>query len=184
MATRALRLSGVSLDGRWVTKTLRPSAEQHFRISAAAAGCYAYKNNNRTFASRTAANWNAAAAELPYHLVVGLPALSPTMETGTLAEWYVKEGDSFSAGDGLVKIETDKASIDFEAQDDGYVAKILVEAGTGSDSKLLYSCFACLALLTSCTVCSISSSNPPYLAVDFSTFNYVIPQFPLGHPLW
>jgi hypothetical protein len=48
---------------------------------------------------------------LPYHLVVGLPALSPTMERGTLGEWYVKEGDRFSAGDGLAKIETDKAAV-------------------------------------------------------------------------
>jgi pyruvate dehydrogenase E2 component (dihydrolipoamide acetyltransferase) len=48
---------------------------------------------------------------LPYHLVVGLPALSPTMDRGTLGEWYVKEGDKFSAGDGLAKIETDKAAV-------------------------------------------------------------------------
>lgn len=44
--------------------------------------------------------------DLPYHLVVGLPALSPTMDQGTLSEWYVKEGDSFSAGDAIAKIET------------------------------------------------------------------------------
>jgi len=56
-----------------------------------------------------------AGDDLPYHLVVGLPALSPTMESGVLAEWYLKEGESFSAGDALAKIETDKASMDFEA---------------------------------------------------------------------
>lgn len=67
--------------------------------------------------------------DLPYHIVVGMPALSPTMESGTLSEWYVEEGGSFSAGESLAKIETDKASIDFEAQDDGYVAKILMDAG-------------------------------------------------------
>ena len=69
-------------------------------------------------------------ADLPYHIVVGMPALSPTMEMGTLAEWYLQEGQSFAAGDAVAKIETDKASIDFEAQDDGVIAKILVEAGT------------------------------------------------------
>lgn len=52
------------------------------------------------------------------------------METGTIASWYLKEGDSFSAGDAMAKIETDKASIDFEAQDDGYIAKILVKEGS------------------------------------------------------
>lgn len=68
-------------------------------------------------------------SDLPYHVVVGFPALSPTMESGVLSEWYVKEGDSFAAGDALAKIETDKAAIDFEAQDDGVVAVILKEAG-------------------------------------------------------
>jgi len=68
--------------------------------------------------------------DLPYHIVVGMPALSPTMETGTLSEWYVEEGSSFSAGESLAKIETDKASIDFEAQDDGFVAKILMDSGS------------------------------------------------------
>ena len=58
-----------------------------------------------------------------------MPALSPTMETGTIASWYLKVGDSFGAGDAVAKIETDKASIDFEAQDDGFIAKILVQEG-------------------------------------------------------
>lgn len=70
-------------------------------------------------------------SSLPYHLVVGMPALSPTMEAGTIASWKVKEGEEFVAGDSLAEIETDKATIDFEAQDDGVVAKILVEAGSG-----------------------------------------------------
>lgn len=74
--------------------------------------------------------------DLPYHILVGMPALSPTMETGTLSEWYMEEGQAFSAGEALAKIETDKASIDFEAQDDGYIAKILVEAGSGEDIEV------------------------------------------------
>ena len=49
--------------------------------------------------------------DLPYHLVVGMPALSPTMEAGTIAEWNVKEGDAFAAGDSVAEIETDKATI-------------------------------------------------------------------------
>lgn len=55
------------------------------------------------------------------------------METGVLAEWYLSEGSSFAAGEAIAKIETDKASIDFEAQDDGFVAKFLMEAGNGED---------------------------------------------------
>src|SRR4028118_1230294 len=59
-----------------------------------------------------------------------MPALSPTMEEGTLAKWLVKEGDSVSAGDILAEIETDKATMEFEAVDEGVISKILVAEGT------------------------------------------------------
>ncbi|WP_210879217.1 pyruvate dehydrogenase complex dihydrolipoamide acetyltransferase [Roseovarius autotrophicus] len=59
-----------------------------------------------------------------------MPALSPTMEEGTLAKWLVKEGDTVAAGDLLAEIETDKATMEFEAVDEGVVGKILVAAGT------------------------------------------------------
>lgn len=68
--------------------------------------------------------------DLPYHIIHPMPALSPTMEAGTLASWSLKEGDSFGAGDVIAKIETDKASIDFEAQDDGVIAKLLIPDGS------------------------------------------------------
>jgi len=68
---------------------------------------------------------------LPYHIVVGMPALSPTMDAGTISKWNVSEGDQIHAGDSIAVIETDKASMDFEAQDDAVVAKLLVEAGSG-----------------------------------------------------
>lgn len=59
-----------------------------------------------------------------------MPALSPTMEEGTLARWLVKEGDSVSAGDVLAEIETDKATMEFESIDEGTVGKILIPEGT------------------------------------------------------
>ncbi|MBM3928932.1 MAG: pyruvate dehydrogenase complex dihydrolipoamide acetyltransferase [Sphingomonadales bacterium] len=59
-----------------------------------------------------------------------MPALSPTMEEGTLAKWLVKEGDVVKAGDLLAEIETDKATMEFEAVDEGTIAKILVAEGT------------------------------------------------------
>ena len=61
-----------------------------------------------------------------------MPALSPTMEEGTLARWLVKEGDSVSSGDVLAEIETDKATMEFESIDEGVVGKILVSEGTES----------------------------------------------------
>ena len=59
-----------------------------------------------------------------------MPALSPTMEEGTLAKWLVKEGDSVAAGDLLAEIETDKATMEFEAVDEGVIGKLLVAEGT------------------------------------------------------
>ncbi|WP_370212868.1 pyruvate dehydrogenase complex dihydrolipoamide acetyltransferase [Roseovarius sp.] len=59
-----------------------------------------------------------------------MPALSPTMEEGTLAKWLVKEGDTVSSGDLLAEIETDKATMEFEAVDEGVIGKILVGEGS------------------------------------------------------
>ena len=59
-----------------------------------------------------------------------MPALSPTMEEGTLAKWNVKEGDSVASGDVIAEIETDKATMEFEAVDEGTIGKIVVAAGT------------------------------------------------------
>ena len=59
-----------------------------------------------------------------------MPALSPTMEEGTLAKWLVKEGDTVSSGDVIAEIETDKATMEFEAVDEGVIGKIVVAEGT------------------------------------------------------
>ena len=59
-----------------------------------------------------------------------MPALSPTMEEGTLAKWLVKEGDTVNSGDLLAEIETDKATMEFEAVDEGTIGKILIDEGT------------------------------------------------------
>src|SRR3954469_21335956 len=59
-----------------------------------------------------------------------MPALSPTMEEGKLAKWHVKEGDAVKAGDVLAEIETDKATMEFEAIDEGHIARLLVPEGT------------------------------------------------------
>ncbi len=61
---------------------------------------------------------------------ITMPALSPTMETGTLAKWLVKEGDKVSPGDVIAEIETDKATMEVESIDEGVVVKIVVAAGT------------------------------------------------------
>ena len=59
-----------------------------------------------------------------------MPALSPTMEEGTLAKWFVKEGDKVEPGDLLAEIETDKATMEFEAVEEGIIEKLLITEGT------------------------------------------------------
>eukprot|EP00304_Pavlova_gyrans_P007531 CAMPEP_0206041660 /NCGR_PEP_ID=MMETSP1466-20131121/6097_1 /ASSEMBLY_ACC=CAM_ASM_001126 /TAXON_ID=44452 /ORGANISM="Pavlova gyrans, Strain CCMP608" /LENGTH=98 /DNA_ID=CAMNT_0053416363 /DNA_START=147 /DNA_END=439 /DNA_ORIENTATION=+ len=59
-----------------------------------------------------------------------MPALSPTMESGNIVSWLKAEGESIGAGDTIAQVETDKATVDFEVQDDGIVAKLLVPAGS------------------------------------------------------
>ena len=67
---------------------------------------------------------------MPDHVRVVLPALSPTMEKGTIVRWSKQEGDHVSEGDLLAEIETDKATMGLENSEEGYIAKILIQAGT------------------------------------------------------
>lgn len=69
-------------------------------------------------------------ADFPDHNRVALPALSPTMEMGTIVSWAKKEGDKLNEGDLLAEIETDKATMGFETPEEGYLAKILIPAGS------------------------------------------------------
>jgi pyruvate dehydrogenase E2 component (dihydrolipoamide acetyltransferase) len=68
-------------------------------------------------------------AAFPPHSVITMPALSPTMTSGNIGTWQKKPGDVLAPGDVLVEIETDKAQMDFEFQEDGVLAKLLKESG-------------------------------------------------------
>ncbi|KAF2010368.1 dihydrolipoamide acetyltransferase component of pyruvate dehydrogenase [Aaosphaeria arxii CBS 175.79] len=70
-----------------------------------------------------------ASKSFPSHTVVSMPALSPTMTSGNIGTWQKKVGDSIAPGDVLVEIETDKAQMDFEFQEEGTIAKILKSSG-------------------------------------------------------
>lgn len=65
----------------------------------------------------------------PPHTIISMPALSPTMAAGNIGAWQKKAGDNLAPGDVLVEIETDKAQMDFEFQDEGVLAKVLKETG-------------------------------------------------------
>ena len=91
-------------------------------------------SESSSFDSVPAADTSTASSDsFPEHEVLGLPALSPTMETGTVAKWLKKAGDEIIAGDIICEVETDKATVDFEATDDGYLAKQLCEEGVSLD---------------------------------------------------
>ncbi|KAJ1335307.1 dihydrolipoamide dehydrogenase-binding protein of pyruvate dehydrogenase complex [Microdochium nivale] len=83
----------------------------------------------RRVAQDASRGFRSSAAPMAAHNFT-MPALSPTMTEGNISSWKLKEGDSFSAGDVLLEIETDKASMDVEAQDDGVLMKIFQGDGT------------------------------------------------------
>lgn len=80
-------------------------------------------------AEEEAAKPSSGAGSFPPHTILGMPALSPTMSHGNIATWKVKVGDAVAAGDSVAEVETDKATMDWEAQEDGFVAAILVPDG-------------------------------------------------------
>ncbi|KAI6783850.1 Pyruvate dehydrogenase complex protein X component-like protein [Emericellopsis cladophorae] len=102
---------------------------QALRMASLAAACRA--TARLTSSSRAAAtrNLSTTTRALAAHNFT-MPALSPTMTEGNIASWNVKEGDTFSAGDVLLEIETDKATMDVEAQDDGIMMKIMSQSGS------------------------------------------------------
>ena len=69
-------------------------------------------------------------AGFPNHIKVTLPALSPTMERGTIVRWTKQEGEKLGEGDLLAEIETDKATMGFETPEEGYLARIIIPGGT------------------------------------------------------
>lgn len=72
----------------------------------------------------------SSGSSFPPYAPLSFPALSPTITAGTIIEWNVKEGQLIAPGDVLCSVETDKSKMDWESQEDGYIAKILVPDGT------------------------------------------------------
>ena len=85
----------------------------------------------RTASLLTVRSLQCSASRLAEYEVLQMPALSPTMEAGTISSWSVKPGEGYEAGAILCEVETDKATVSYEMQDEGVLAKILVEAGAG-----------------------------------------------------
>jgi len=83
----------------------------------------------RLTSRRNITRWLRRASSLPEHTVLEMPALSPTMAQGNISKWLIKEGDEFSPGDAICDIETDKATVSYDVQDSGFLAKIIAQNG-------------------------------------------------------
>ncbi|XP_064383263.1 dihydrolipoyllysine-residue acetyltransferase component of pyruvate dehydrogenase complex, mitochondrial-like [Halichondria panicea] len=124
---RTVHRSASCLPG--ATATLR---NQHVTLRSRSTGVGLWSGVQTGFCSPVSplVSFNRGYADLPNHILVNLPALSPTMETGTILSWELAEGDEIEDGDAIAQVETDKATMDMEAPRAGYLAKIIVPAGS------------------------------------------------------
>ncbi|KAF2122272.1 dihydrolipoamide acetyltransferase component of pyruvate dehydrogenase [Lophiotrema nucula] len=115
------------------TMLARAGSQMSSRGSIALRGCLSPSRSSEFAVRRTPALSALAryyaSKSFPSHTVVSMPALSPTMTAGNIGTWQKKAGDSIAPGDVLVEIETDKAQMDFEFQEEGTIAKILKDSG-------------------------------------------------------
>uniref|UniRef100_A0A0M3I167 Dihydrolipoamide acetyltransferase component of pyruvate dehydrogenase complex n=1 Tax=Ascaris lumbricoides TaxID=6252 RepID=A0A0M3I167_ASCLU len=90
------------------------------------------RTTNKLFENRRSLHFSSRfySSDLPQHSAIALPALSPTMQKGTIVSWKKKEGDKLAEGDLLCEIETDKAIMGYETPEEGYLAKIVLPEGT------------------------------------------------------
>src|SRR5215813_3589571 len=98
------------------------------RRSSASARCSMPRWTRRPILAPPARSARRSRVVMPVNIL--MPALSPTMEKGNLAKWFKKEGDKVKPGDVIAEIETDKATMEYEAIDEGTLAKIVVPEGT------------------------------------------------------
>lgn len=123
-----------------VTRCIAPGATLSIRVQSNRSFWTASPSTTMVEASRQTVNVHRALSHkkivfrtfssLPTHQKISMPALSPTMEKGNIVSWSKKEGDAIAAGDMLGEVETDKSIIAFEASEEGFLAKILIPAGT------------------------------------------------------
>merc|ERR1719489_201252 len=99
----------------------------------------------------------------PPHVKVTLPALSPTMEMGSIVTWEKKEGDKVSEGDLLCEIETDKATMGFETPEEGYLAKVILPAGS---KDIPIGRLLCIITANEEDVAKFKDYQPPLAAIE------------------
>lgn len=115
--------------GTLVALTVDDESELNLAKDYTPSSAAAAMGSSSPSASQEASTGAAPSSAFPIHQVWTMPALSPTMTQGNIAKWYKQVGDEVSPGDGLVEVETDKATMMWESVEDGFVAKILAPDG-------------------------------------------------------
>ncbi|KAI8073777.1 pyruvate dehydrogenase complex dihydrolipoamide acetyltransferase [Thamnidium elegans] len=130
-AIRRQVMRGITSTARITAARTTPVLAKHASVRTFASTCAPKFIALRTLANQVSAKDSRlySSAAFPTHNVISMPALSPTMTAGGIGVWNKKVGDEIQPGDVLVEIETDKAQMDFECQEEGFLAKVLVDSG-------------------------------------------------------
>lgn len=130
-AIRRQVMRGITSTARITATRTTPVLVKHVSARAFTSTCAPKFIALRTLANQVSAKDSRlySSASFPSHNVIAMPALSPTMTAGGIGAWNKKVGDEIQPGDVLVEIETDKAQMDFECQEEGFLAKVLVDTG-------------------------------------------------------
>ncbi|CAO3616329.1 unnamed protein product [Mucor hiemalis] len=130
-AIRRQVMRGITSTARITATRTTPVLIKHVSARAFSSTCAPKFIALRTMGSQLATKDSRlySSASFPTHNVIAMPALSPTMTAGGIGAWNKKVGDEIQPGDVLVEIETDKAQMDFECQEEGFLAKVLVDTG-------------------------------------------------------
>ncbi|EIE82374.1 hypothetical protein G6F55_001440 [Rhizopus delemar] len=122
-------MRGVSSTARATAARTAPVFAKHVSVRAFSATCAPKFIAVRSLVNQAVRQDSRFYSSYPAHNVIAMPALSPTMTAGAIGTWQKKVGDEIQPGDVLVEIETDKAQMDFECQEEGFLAKVLVDTG-------------------------------------------------------
>ncbi|KAI9357541.1 pyruvate dehydrogenase complex dihydrolipoamide acetyltransferase [Pilaira anomala] len=130
-AIRRQVMRGITSTARITAARTTPVLAKHAAVRAFSSTCTPKFVALRTLVNQVSAKDSRlySSAAFPTHNVIAMPALSPTMTAGGIGAWNKKVGEEIQPGDVLVEIETDKAQMDFECQEEGFLAKVLVDTG-------------------------------------------------------
>jgi len=152
-----------TLNSKAATNRVSSAAALSSWTSKASATCYSLSAKPQAIFASNSIRFYSDDSSLPEHHKVNLPALSPTMEMGTIVSWEKKVGDQVSEGDLLCEIETDKATMGFETPEEGYLAKVILPAGS---KDIPIGRLLCIITTNEEDVAKFKDYQPPLAAIE------------------